>query len=192
MAITYSDPGLHRRHRLTGWVDSDYAACPNTRRSHTGYLLTLNNGPVAWKAKQQSCVTLSSAEAEFVAASSCGKRVLALRHLLRYLGYEQQGPTPIWEDNQACISMSLNPVNPEAAKHIDIACHKIRELTRNKVVVLNKIPTQENVADALTKSLPAPSFLRHREFLLGSNVAFLSFLCVNYVREVSSARACGA
>ena len=66
-------------------------------------------------------------------------------------------PTVIWEDNAACISMSKNPVNPEAAKHwhIDIACHKLRELYQNKVIILQKIPTQEDLADALTKSLPA-------------------------------------
>eukprot|EP00961_Rhodomonas_salina_P132843 1788199-Rhodomonas_salina.2 len=68
--LTYSRPE-HSRHVncLFGWVDSDYAADPDTRRSVTGYVISLNNGPMSWKAKRQSCTTLSSAEAEFVAAS---------------------------------------------------------------------------------------------------------------------------
>eukprot|EP00961_Rhodomonas_salina_P134692 1811837-Rhodomonas_salina.1 len=79
-----------------GWVDSDFAADPDTRRSVTGYVVSLNNGQVAWKAKQQACTTLSSAEAEFVAASLCGQEVIYLRSLLRGFGFEQQNPTTIY------------------------------------------------------------------------------------------------
>eukprot|EP00961_Rhodomonas_salina_P054757 735670-Rhodomonas_salina.1 len=112
--ITYSDPGPKRRHVLMGWVDSDFAADPDTRRSVTGYVISLNNGPVSWKAKRQGCVTLSSAEAEFVAASQCGQEVLYLRQLLEQLGYKQTEPTRVYEDNEACIKMSENPTNPGA------------------------------------------------------------------------------
>ena len=74
--ITYSDPGREKRDVLEGWVDSDFAADPDTRRSVTGYVLSLNNGPVSWKSKRQCCTTLSSAEAEFVAASICGQELI--------------------------------------------------------------------------------------------------------------------
>eukprot|EP00961_Rhodomonas_salina_P050129 673538-Rhodomonas_salina.1 len=63
MGLTWSDPGDERRNVLQGWVDSDFAADPDTRRSVTGYVVSLNNWPVAWKAKRQACTTLSSAEA---------------------------------------------------------------------------------------------------------------------------------
>ena len=189
--LIFGDPGPSQRHTLTAWVDSDYATCPNTRRSCTGYMLVLNNGPIAWKAKLQPCVTLSSAEAEFVAASSCGKQILAVRSLLRYLGFEQLQPTRVYEDNEACIRMSQNPVNPESAKHIDVACHKLRELHRNKVLVLSKVPTHDNIADAFTKSLPAPAFLRHRAYMVDSKVAFLKFLCFEHIRR-ECPRVCGA
>ena len=76
--ITYSDPGPKLRNRLRAWVDSDYAADPDTRKSVTGYVVSLNNGPVSWKAKRQDCVTLSSAEAEYVAASMCTQEVVYL------------------------------------------------------------------------------------------------------------------
>eukprot|EP00961_Rhodomonas_salina_P226387 3060586-Rhodomonas_salina.1 len=80
--ITYSDPGPARWDRVEGWVDSDYAADPDTRRLVTCYVLSMNNGPVSWHSKRQSCTTLSSAEAEFVAASICGQEVIYLRALL--------------------------------------------------------------------------------------------------------------
>eukprot|EP00961_Rhodomonas_salina_P226567 3063584-Rhodomonas_salina.1 len=76
-----------------GWVDSDYASDPDTSKSVTGYVLSLNNAPVSWKAKRQDCVTLSSAEAEYVAASMAGQEVVYLRAMLRGFGLEQRKPT---------------------------------------------------------------------------------------------------
>eukprot|EP00961_Rhodomonas_salina_P128644 1733322-Rhodomonas_salina.1 len=80
--ITYIDPGPSRQNLLMGWVDSDYASDPDTRKSVTGYVLSLNNAPVSWKAKRQDCVTLSSTEAEYVAASMAGQEVVYLWAIL--------------------------------------------------------------------------------------------------------------
>ena len=158
-----------------GWVDSDYAADVDTRRSMTGFVLSMNNGPIAWRSKRQSCVTLSSAEAEFVAASICGTEIVYLRLLLRDLGLEQSGPTVLYEDNAACIKMSENPVNAERSRHIDTRDYWLREQVRWGHVKLLKCAGTQNVADALTKSLPGPSFLKHREYLEGSRVPFEAF-----------------
>eukprot|EP00961_Rhodomonas_salina_P082706 1111546-Rhodomonas_salina.1 len=88
--ITYCrvDPG--RRNVLEGWVDSYYAADPDTRRSVTGCVMSMNGAQVSWRAKRQGCMTLSSSEAEFVAASQCGVEVVYLRALLKGLGMEQK------------------------------------------------------------------------------------------------------
>ena len=118
--ITYSDPGPTLHNHLRAWVDSDYAADPHTRKSVTGYVVSLNNGPVSWKAKRQDCVTLSSAEAEYVTASICAQEVIYLRAMLAGFGAAQQGVTEIWEDNAACIQISENPVNWKFTRHIDI------------------------------------------------------------------------
>eukprot|EP00961_Rhodomonas_salina_P076425 1026382-Rhodomonas_salina.1 len=92
--ITYSRPEDSAMvNKLMGWVDSDYAADPDTRKSVTGYIVSMNNGPISWKSKRQSCVTLSSAEAEFVAASVCCQEIVYLRNLLRDLDMVQEGPT---------------------------------------------------------------------------------------------------
>lgn len=114
--ITYSAPSYSKLNVMEAWVDSDYAADPDTRRSVTGYVVVLNNGPKAWKAEHQACVTLSSAEAEFVGTSICGVtvEVLYLRSILRGFRYLrlQQRPTTIWEDNASAITMSNNPQEP--------------------------------------------------------------------------------
>ena len=66
----------------------------------------------------QGGVTLSSSEAEFVAASQAGQEVLYLRALLKGFAYLEHGPTEIWEDNASCILMSENPTNRERSRHV--------------------------------------------------------------------------
>ena len=170
MGITYSRPKFSNKvNLLEAWVDSDYAADPDTRRSVSGYVIVLNNGPVAWKSKRQSCVTLSSAEAEFVAASQCGVECLYLRALLRGFNYNQLYPTTLWEDNEAAIAMSANPVAPDKSRHIDTRYFFLRDMDRAHVIKLRHVPGTENIADALTKSLPAVTFRKHFQLLMGND-----------------------
>ena len=152
---------------LQCFVDSDYAACTDTRRSQTGFAITLNSGPISWKAKRQKNVTLSSCEAEFLAASDAGKEIQYLRGLMESLGYPQQQPTVMWEDNASAIVMSENGTSSARSRHINIREHKLCELVRDKVVKLQKIKGTSNPSDALTKSVPGTLLERHRPFLLG-------------------------
>ena len=148
----------------------------------------MNNGPISWKAKRQLCTTLSSAEAEFVAASVCGQEVIYLRNLLRDLGYSQTSPTKIFEDNAACIMMADNPAHPDKARHIDTRRWFLRDMVRDKVLKLIKCAGTQNVADAFTKSLPGPSFLKHRQYMWGSRIPFEAFVCRTHGKEPSTAR----
>jgi hypothetical protein len=106
--ISFYDLGPDKRNKLGGWVDSDFASDIDSRKSMTGYLMSLNGGPISWKSSRQGGVTLSSSEAEFVAASQAGQEVVYLRDLLRGFGCTQNGPK--WtEDNTSYIMMSENP-----------------------------------------------------------------------------------
>jgi hypothetical protein len=163
--------------RLWGWVDADYAGCQDTRKSHTGYVLMLNGAAISWKSKRQSTVSLSSAESEYIAASHCSQEVIYLREILRGFNCAQDEPTVIFEDNQACIAMSENQVHRERSRHIDVRKYFVRDLVDDKVLKLIHCKTNEMVADALTKSLPYPSFSLHREKMTGivqANSLFLA------------------
>ena len=176
--ITYSKPtNKEDLNVLMGWVDSDFAADTDTRWLVSGYLISMNNGPISWKAKRQLCTTLSSAEAEFVAASVCGVEVIYLRNLLSDLGYEQTTPTTVFEDNAACILMSENPAHPDHSRHIDTRKWFLRDMVRDQMLKLVKCAGTQNVADAFTKSLPGPSFTKHREYMWGSRKPFEAFFC---------------
>ncbi len=70
--ITYCDPGDETKNKLIGWVDSDFGSdliLSDTRKSMTGYLLSLHEGDISWKSSRQGGFTLSSRKVEYVAAS---------------------------------------------------------------------------------------------------------------------------
>ena len=154
-------------HQLWGFVDADFASDAETRRSHTGYCLFLNGGPISWKSTRQQSVSLSTAEAEWYAASEAGKEIVYLRFILEDFGLKQRGPTKLYEDSRAVICMAENPVNRKASRHIDTRRYWIGEAVAAKVIKLLPCTTQRMVADALTKSLPAVTFHQHRYTMLG-------------------------
>ena len=128
LGLTYSKPSnsgpMNQPNILWGFVDSDWAGCQDSRRSTTGFTLMLNGAAVAWKSKRQSVVALSSAEAEFMAASALVQEVIFARRLLENLGFPQPGPTLIYEDNRTCIAWSEGSVGgSDRAKHIDLREH---------------------------------------------------------------------
>ena len=183
LGLKWHDPGRAKRNVLEAFVDSDYAACKDTRRSQTGFLVINNGGPVSWSAKRQAMVTLSSQEAEFVAASQLGVELLYLRTLMRDFGYEQKKPTVTWEDNAATILLSKNPVNRQASRHIDTRVHFLRDLVKDKVMELHKCAGTNNPSDALTKSVPGPTLEKHREFMMGTTRTFQAFQSTAFEEE---------
>jgi hypothetical protein len=153
--------------RLYGFSDSDWAADPDTRRSVGAFVLFLNGAPVAWRSKLQPSVALSTCEAEYMAASKACTEVVWLRRLLSGLGYPPTSATVLYEDNRAAIQLAANPVHKDRTKHIDMRRHALREFVADGVIQLVPCPTQDMAADALTKALPGPTFLRHRSVLFG-------------------------
>jgi len=146
--------GSRKPDELWGWVDADWAGDTDTPRSHTGCILMMNGVPIYWKSCLLHFVSLSTSEAEFVAASQAGQEALYLRETLKDFGYQQNTATEIYEDNLACLAVSENPVRRKFSRHIDIRCYFMRELVKAGFVKLIPLRTRKMVADALTKSLP--------------------------------------
>ena len=130
---------------LWGFVDSDWAGCPDTRRSTSGFVFILNGAAISWKSKRQTSVALSTAEAEYVSASSMVQEVIYLRKLLANLGFPQTGPTVVFADNETCIAWSEGSIGgSERAKHLDLRVHFLREAVEAGHIVLRKIDTELN------------------------------------------------
>lgn len=148
-----------------GYSDADWAGDKNDRKSTSGYCFSLGSGLISWRTNKQSCVALSTAEAEYVALSGAAQEAIWLKSLFSDLHFDNQGPMLIYEDNQSAISLAKNPKNHPKTKHISIKFHFVRDL-----VVLNQIevkycPTSDMLADIFTKGLPAERFVRLRSML---------------------------
>ena len=153
--------------KITGYADSDWASDKDTRRSVTAYVYTLGGAAVSWTSRLQQTVALSSAESEYMAASAASQEAIHLRRLLESLGFKQEGPTVIYDDNQGAIAMTKNPVMHRRTKHIDIRHHFVREAVARGDVTLVYVPTSEQAADLLTKALTRATVQRLRPILLG-------------------------
>ena len=143
---------------LHGFMDADWANDTADRRSTSAYLFKLCGAPVSWKSKRQPTVSLSTTEAEYMAASLATQEAVWLRQLLSDLCVMQIQPTVLYEDNRGCIDLVNNPVHHQRTKHIDIRHHFVREQQQAGAINLVYCPTKEMQADALTKALPAPAF----------------------------------
>lgn len=142
---------------LIGFSDADWAGDQDDRRSTTGNVFLLNGGAMSWLSKKQATVSLSTAEAEYVALSQAAQESTWLKRLLTDLGMSD-GPTVILEDNQGAIAIVKNPVNHSRMKHIDIHYHYIRECVKNGQIQVQYCPTVDMKADILTKPLTRQRF----------------------------------
>ena len=157
----------HTAYDVHGFVDSDWAACPKTRRSFSGICIRLAGGTIAYKSRLQPTVSQSSTEAEFIAAADAGKMILYIRSILFDLGIPQQSASLLYEDNDGCIAMANAGKPTSRTRHIDIKYHAICEWVERDLMLLERVPTSQNMSDHFTKNLPKILFHRHVDFVLG-------------------------
>ena len=116
---------------------------------------------------RQSCVSTSTFHAETQAAHLAATELMWARVLLRELRTAEDGPSVFWQDNAAVIRNTRNPTKHEASKHINVKFLYKRELCEQGFLDMLSIPSKRQLADALTKPLDAPNFLRLRDGYMG-------------------------
>ena len=146
-----------------GFSDADWAGDLNDRKSTSGYTFQVNGAAVSWRSKKQTCVALSTAEAEYVALSAATQEALWMRQLLTDLNVNIDKPVTIYEDNQSAIAMSKNHQFHGRSKHIDIKYHFVRDQVEKKTVTVLYCPTNSMLADLFTKGIPKEQFKKLRK-----------------------------
>ena len=149
---------------LHGFCDSDYAGCPKTRKSTTGYIVKCGLGCVSWKSAKQATVSRSSSEAEYIAAGEIAKEVQYFYDMAPQMGLPP-ACVPVGIDNRAAKCLIDDPISAARTKHIEIAFHHVREKVRRQQMRFIPVRTADNPADILTKPLPQQSFQKHRQTL---------------------------
>lgn len=147
---------------FTGFTDSDWANCPDTRWSICGYTWSLGSGTVSWATRKQKTVAALSCEAKYMAAFKSAQECVWLQSLMKGIGCGEvvSKPTLILCDNNAAINLSEDPTLHMQVKHVNIKYHFLRERAQSNELHICYVNTKYNVADLFTKALAAPLFTR--------------------------------
>lgn len=153
-SITY---GRHSKDlKPIGFSDSSYADDHNSRKSTAGYVFTMAGGPVSWRSKGQKKIALSTGEAEYVALSEAGKQAKWMSSWLTEVDMPNNVPLIVKCDNSAAISLTENTSGHSRIKHLDVKHHWIRDAVAADEILVQYIPSEENLADIFTKALARP------------------------------------
>jgi hypothetical protein len=124
--------GLHFKQQncytLKTFINADWANCPNTRRSHTGFLVLRNSHLVYWKSTKQATVSLSTTEAKYKALADACKDVVWIRNLSsEILTDSDAAPAITYADNRGAINLALSQISQNGfrTKHMDLWLHFI-------------------------------------------------------------------
>ena len=149
---------------LLGYVDADWAGDVNDCRSISGYIFITAGGAISWSSRKQPSVALSSMEAEYMAAAAAAKEATWLKVLFSEIEPSlTRTAVKLFIDNQSAMSLTKNATFHDQTKHIAIRHHYIREKVDEGEIVLEYLPTAEQVADVLTKPLSREKHIRFIE-----------------------------
>jgi hypothetical protein len=146
-------------YKIDAYADADWGSNLPDRKSTTGYIFIMFGGPISWTSRKQLTVALSTMEAEYMALSDAARELLA--HLNFFLSLSIEIPPPVLHtDNKAAESIAKREPDYQRSKHIDIRYHFLRDHYKKGTYSIEHVPSVDQVADILTKSLTR--FKHHR------------------------------
>ena len=174
--IVYSDKhGL----KVTGFVDSDFAGCEDSRKSTTGWVFTLAGGPISWSSQRQKTVATSTMDAEYIACAEAAKEAVWIRNFINDLRIPGVyiDTVPLFIDCNSALKLTRNPEFHSKSKHIDVKHHFVREKVEGGIINTQRVDTKDNLADVFTKALPRPThedLVKRLNLQSGGDAAFYS------------------
>ena len=116
-------------------------------------VVKMDTGVISQASRLQSFVTLSTTEAEYIAAVSAGQEILWLRNLFTEFGYKFDAPSTLYMDNQSTLSVAKNLEHHGCMKHFDLRFYQLRDVVANGQIAVHYMPTDAMPADVMTKAL---------------------------------------
>lgn len=148
---------------LVCYVDADWGGDCKDRKSNSGYCFNVYGSTIHWSSKKQQTVALSSTEAEFVALAEAAREGIWIERILNDLHENLPNPLKFYEDNQSCIKMLESEKFNQRTKHIETKYHFICDLKKDRTIEVEYCPTEDMIADMLTKPLNKIKLQKFRE-----------------------------
>jgi len=139
---------------VIAYSDVDWAGSMGDRKSTSGNEFFMGDCVLSWLCKNQSSISLSTAEVEYIVAADCCTQILWMKEALKDVNIENKQPITIFCDNTSAISLSKNLVMQPKTKNIPIKYHFLCEQVVEQNIKLEYINTKDNIVDILTKTLP--------------------------------------
>lgn len=131
--------------------------------STTGWIFFLSGGPISWSSKKQGATATSATEAEYMALYSATKEAVWLKQVMSELIPCSERPIPLYCDNQAAIRLVKHRESLRRLKHVDVEYHYTCEKQFDGSINVQYVPTNNQLADQLTKALPRDKFHRLKQ-----------------------------
>jgi len=147
------------------YSDADHGGDKSTGRSTSAWVVKMGTGAISWSSKLQSMVTLSTTEAEYIAANLAGQEIIWLQNFFYELGYSVEKPSTLYMDNQSAVAVAKNPEHHGRLKHLDLRYYWLRDVVEEGYISPVHCPTAEMPADLLTKPLAKLKVNLGREML---------------------------
>nr|GEV59785.1 hypothetical protein [Tanacetum cinerariifolium] len=154
---------LKRELRVFCYTDAGYLTDPDDLKSLTRYVFVLNGGAVDWKSAKQSIFATSSVEAEYITAFDASKEAVWVRNFIYGLGVVPtiEEPISMYCDNTGAIAIANESGITKGARHFRAKVHYLREVIEFGDIKLEKVHTDDNLADHFTKALAFPKHSKH-------------------------------
>jgi hypothetical protein len=188
-ALPPSSPDTH--HRLSTYSDACWGSQIGNAvregiqlplfkfRSMSGAIIFRSGGPIMWKAERQDRTALSSCEAEIRATNLSSRLTINSRNLIEHLstnGYpihDTASPTPIWNDNDACVKWCHN-MTSKGNRHIELRENSTREWIGDGSITVSHVNGKVNPSDIFTKEMrDGANFRRLRDAFMSRASTFL-------------------
>jgi hypothetical protein len=159
LVFKYSPMVKNDVYPIAVYADASYAGDKADRKSHSGWVSTINDCPIAWQSKKQSTTALSSCEAELYSLCEGVKEALFLKQWFEH--YKGKSPyIELREDNKGTLEVADHSTNHNNMKHVDVKHFFVREHVSKGHIVLKYIDTNNQLADILTKATKKIIFTR--------------------------------